>query len=107
MISGMISASAGFLLSSSFNGSGSDECQKPHSKYIDLVAEWRLQVVGKNLSSIGRMLPGLEQAGGGESPAGLFLFVGSIVVVVLVWAEVYCSLTESGVSESHRSKKRT
>ncbi|CAM9657186.1 unnamed protein product [Scytosiphon promiscuus] len=111
MISGMVSASAGFLLSSSFNGSGSDECQKPHSKYIDLVAEWRLQVLGKNLSSIGRMLPGLAVAEDEESCTWLFWCVLAILSVllalVLALASICCPLSEVGGTESHPSKKRT
>lgn len=87
MISGMISASADFLLSSSFNGSGSNDCQKPHSKYIDLVAEWRLDVVGKNLTSFGQLLPTppAEKSGG----LGLALLVGGLLAVVVsarAWA---------------------
>lgn len=87
MISGMISVSADFLLSSSFNGSGSNECQKPHSKYIDLVAEWRLDVVGKNLTSFGQLFPtpAAEKAEG----LGLVWLVGGLVAVVVsarAWA---------------------
>lgn len=82
MISGIVSASAGFLLSSSFNGSGSSECQKPHSKYIDLVAEWRLDVVGKNRTSIGQMLPTPPAETGRGLRLALFL-AGFVAVVVL------------------------
>lgn len=61
MISGLVSASAKFLLSSSFNTSGSNECQKHHSKYIDLVAEWRFEMLAKGIDSAQHMFPGLEE----------------------------------------------
>lgn len=81
MISGLVSASAEFLLSSSFNGTGSTECQKPHSKYIDLIAEWRLGLVGKNRTSVGEMLPPpiLTDSGGGTR---LDVLVAGFVMVV-------------------------
>lgn len=82
MISGMVSASAGFLLSSSFNGSGSSECQKPHSKYIDLVAEWRLDVVGKNRTSIGQMLPAPAEPAETGLGLRLALFLAGFVALV-------------------------
>lgn len=61
MISGLVSASATFLLSSSFNTSSSSECQKYRSKYIDLVAEWRFDMLHKDFDSVGQMFPGLEE----------------------------------------------
>ncbi|CAB1096761.1 unnamed protein product [Ectocarpus sp. CCAP 1310/34] len=89
IVSGLISASADFLLTSSFNGTGSNECQKPHSKYIDLVTDWRLDVVGKDLSSIGQMLPLLSLEEGGEdgTPLALLVLLAGLVALaaVLVW----------------------
>ncbi|CAM9633051.1 unnamed protein product [Ectocarpus sp. 12 AP-2014] len=89
IISGLICASADFLLTSSFNGTGSNECQKPHSKYIDLVTDWRLDVVGKDLSSIGQMLPltELEEGGGDGEPLALLVLLAGLVALaaVLVW----------------------
>lgn len=85
MISGLVSASAGFLLSSSFNGSGSNECQKPHSKYIDLVSEWRLDLLGKYPESIGELFPPLkEEATEVGMSYVLVLFFLSIVALAVV-----------------------
>lgn len=83
MISGLVSASASFLLSSSFNTSGSNECQKPHSKYIDLVTEWRFGLLDRDFDSVGQMFPGLEE----ETEWGsdrLLLMAGLMGVIVLV-----------------------
>lgn len=82
MVTGLVSASARFLLSSSFNGSGSNECQKPHSKYIDLVAELRLDVLGKDPQSVGQMFPS-EDEPAATTPlvlACFVVFVGAVVV---------------------------
>lgn len=87
MVSGMISASSAFLLASSFNGSGSNECQKPHSKYIDLVAEWRLDVVGKNLSSFGQMLPTPTERGEGLRLVWYVVGLAAVVMLVGAWAQ--------------------
>lgn len=58
-MSGLVSASSKLLLSSSFNQTGDAECQKPHSKYIDLIAEWRLdpQLFSFTSSSIVKLFP--------------------------------------------------
>lgn len=103
MISGMVSASAGFLLSSSFNGSGVSECQKPHSKYIDLVAEWRLDVVGKNRTSIGQMLPSpAEPAGAGWGWRPALFLAGFVALVALAGARG----TSSGTSVVGRLRSK-
>ena len=88
LISGLVSASAEFLLSSSFNGTGTSECQKPHSKYIDLIAEWRLGVLGKNRTSTGEMLPPILADSDREPRLALFV-AGVFVVVALavVWGK--------------------
>lgn len=77
MISGLVSASAGFLLSSSFNGSGDNQCQKPHSKYIDLIAEWRLELLWRDPQSIGELFPAVD---GDENVEGA-LYGATMVVV--------------------------
>ena len=83
MISGLVSASASFLLSSSFNTSGSNECQKPHSKYIDLVAEWRFDMLDKDFQSVGQIFPSLEEETAWGSPGPMYL-AGLMGLVALV-----------------------
>ena len=83
MISGLVSASAKVLLSSSFNTSGSSECQKHHSKYIDLVAEWRFDMLAKGLQSVGHMFPSLDEETGWGAQWPMYM-AGITVVVVLV-----------------------
>ncbi len=83
IISGLVSASAEFLLSSSFNGTGTTECQKPHSKYIDLIAEWRLDVFGKNGTSVGEMLPPRILDDPDSGPLLTVLVAGLVAVAAL------------------------
>lgn len=106
MISGMVSASSSFLLSSSFNGSGSSDCQKPHSKYIDLVVEWRLDVIGKNRTSVGQMLPTppevVEPAETGRGSRLALFLAGFVAVVALASVR---GKSSGGVVGRLRSKK--
>lgn len=104
MISGLVSASAEFLLSSSFNGTGSRECQKPHSKYIDLIAEWRLGVVGKNRTSVGEMLPPPVIADSGRGTRLALLLVAGFAAVVAL-ARVWWKKGTGGAIGRPRSKK--
>lgn len=86
MITGLVSASAGYLLSSSFNASSSNICQKPHSKYIDLVAEWRLGLLGKDPLSMGELFPVFDEPPTFTLPSALVFFAAGLVLSVMIWA---------------------
>ena len=62
-VSGLVVASSEVMLGSSLNDPDckrlpeASKCQKPFSGYIELITEWRENVVGKSAGSVVRLFP--------------------------------------------------